>query len=222
MPPRGYRPTRSTGGLFNLSGLRAKTKTKRVLIRELLYADDAALVAHSEMHLQNLCERFAKACSNFIMTINLKKTVVISLGTSIPPRILINGSLQNVVDKFSYLGSVVNSSKNLDNEINQCFGNASTNFGRLSSRVWKNHHLAIKLKIKVHTAYMLSVLLYSSGAHTAAKAVYFNSDAFFFNSDAFVPFLVSRGGIMSPTPPSCISPVHMTSPQSWGSNVCAG
>ena len=148
------------------------------------------------------------------MTINLKKTVVISLGTSIPPRILINGSLQNVVDKFSYLGSVVNSSKNLDNEINQCFGNASTNFGRLSSRVWKNHHLAIKLKIKVHTAYMLSVLLYSSGAHTAAKAVYFNSDAFFFNSDAFVPFLVSRGGIMSPTPPSCISPVHMTSPQS--------
>ena len=45
--------TRSTGGLFNLSRLRAKTKTKRVLIRELLYADDAALVAHSEVHLQN-------------------------------------------------------------------------------------------------------------------------------------------------------------------------
>ena len=45
--------TRSTGGLFNLSRLRAKTKTKRVLIRELLYADDAALVAHSEAHLQN-------------------------------------------------------------------------------------------------------------------------------------------------------------------------
>ena len=49
--------TRSTGGLFNTSRLRAKTKTKRVLIRELLYADDAALVAHSEVHLQNLCER---------------------------------------------------------------------------------------------------------------------------------------------------------------------
>ena len=51
--------TRSTGGLLDLSWLRAKTKTKRVLISELLYADDAALVAHSEMHLQNLCERFA-------------------------------------------------------------------------------------------------------------------------------------------------------------------
>jgi len=83
------------------------------------------------------------------MTINLKKTVVMSLRTSSPPRILINGSPLNVVDKFYYLGSIVNSSNNLDDEINQRIGKASTNFGRLSSRVWKNHHLAIKLKIKV-------------------------------------------------------------------------
>ena len=149
---------RSTGGLFNLSRLRAKTKTKRVLIRELLHADDAAL----EVHLQNRCERFAKACNDFSMTNNLKKTVVMSLGTSIPPRILVNGSLLNVVDKFSYLGSVVDSSNNLDDEINQRIGKASTNFGRLSSRVWKNHHIAIKLKIKVYTACILSVLLCSS------------------------------------------------------------
>jgi len=71
--------TRSTGGLCNLSRLHAKTKTKRVLIRELLYADDAALVAHSEMHLQNPCERYANACADVSMTINLKKTVIMSL-----------------------------------------------------------------------------------------------------------------------------------------------
>jgi len=65
-----------------------------------------------------LFERFAKACNDFSMAINLKKTVVMSLGTSIPPRILISGSPLNVVDKFSYLGSVVNSSNNLDDEIN--------------------------------------------------------------------------------------------------------
>jgi len=111
--------TRSTGELFNLFRLRVKTKTKRVLIRELLNADDTALVAHSEMHLQNLCERFAKAYNDFSMTINLKTTVVMSLGKYIPPRILINGSLLNVDDKFSYLGSVVNSSNNLDDETNQ-------------------------------------------------------------------------------------------------------
>jgi len=145
------------------------------------------------------------------MTINLKKTVVISVETSIPPRILVNGSLLNVVDKFSYLGSVVKSSNNLEEQINQRIGMASTNFGRLSSRVWKNYYLAIKLKIRVYTACILSVLLYSTaargGAHTAAK----NTGSMHVISDAFASFLVSCGGIMSPTPPSCISPVHMTS-----------
>ena len=38
-------------GCLNLSRLHAKIKTKHVLIRELLYADDTALVAHSEVHL---------------------------------------------------------------------------------------------------------------------------------------------------------------------------
>jgi len=127
---------RSNSRLFNLSQLRAKTKTKRVLICEWLYANDAALVAHSEMHLQNLCERFAKAWNLFSMNINLK-TVVMSHRTSIPPRILVNGSLLNVVDKFSYLGSVVNSLNNLDNEINQRIGRALTNlvlgFGKITA-----------------------------------------------------------------------------------------
>ncbi|XP_067879797.1 dynein regulatory complex protein 1 isoform X2 [Heterodontus francisci] len=40
--------TRSGGRLFNLARLRAKTKVLKVLIRELLFADDAALTSHTE------------------------------------------------------------------------------------------------------------------------------------------------------------------------------
>ena len=73
------------------------------------------------------------------MTINLKKTVVMSLGTSSPPRILINGSPLNVVDKFSYLGSIVNSSNNLDDEINELerlrltLGDLVLGFGKITT-----------------------------------------------------------------------------------------
>ena len=42
-----YLHTRSDGHLFNLPRLRAKTKVRKVLIRELLFADDAALTAHA-------------------------------------------------------------------------------------------------------------------------------------------------------------------------------
>ena len=42
-----YLHTRSDGHLFNLALLRAKTKVRKVLIRELLFADDPALTAHA-------------------------------------------------------------------------------------------------------------------------------------------------------------------------------
>ena len=39
---------RTSGGLFNLSRLKAVTKTNTELIRELLFADDTALVVHTK------------------------------------------------------------------------------------------------------------------------------------------------------------------------------
>ncbi|CAM4709419.1 unnamed protein product [Leuciscus chuanchicus] len=65
--------TRSSGNLFNLARLRAKTKINRVHIRELLYADDAAFLANSETELQAMCSSFAAACEEFGLKISLGK-----------------------------------------------------------------------------------------------------------------------------------------------------
>ena len=43
-----FHHTRSDGNLFNLARLKAKIKVNTVLIREMLFADDAALAAHTE------------------------------------------------------------------------------------------------------------------------------------------------------------------------------
>ncbi|XP_067895355.1 uncharacterized protein [Heterodontus francisci] len=45
--------TRSGGRLFNLACLRAKTKVRKVLIRELRFADDAALTSHTEVSAES-------------------------------------------------------------------------------------------------------------------------------------------------------------------------
>lgn len=60
-----YLHTRSNGKLFNLARLRAKTKALVVLIRELPFADDAALASHTVEALQRLMDHFAHACSEF-------------------------------------------------------------------------------------------------------------------------------------------------------------
>ena len=49
-----YIRTRPDGKLFNIARVRAKTKTLKVLLHELLFADDAALASHTEAGLQCL------------------------------------------------------------------------------------------------------------------------------------------------------------------------
>ena len=51
-----YLRTRSDGRLFNLAHLRAKTKVCEVLIRDMLFADYAAVATHTQEELQSLMD----------------------------------------------------------------------------------------------------------------------------------------------------------------------
>ena len=55
-----------------MSQFRAKTLTKRNLVREMLFA--SAVVAHSSEEIQKLIDRFAHAAAQFSLKINIKKT----------------------------------------------------------------------------------------------------------------------------------------------------
>ena len=68
---------RTDGSLFNLRRLQAHTKTLEKMICELLFADDAALVAHTEEALQHMTTCFAEATHLFGLEISLKKTEVL-------------------------------------------------------------------------------------------------------------------------------------------------
>jgi len=62
-----------------------KTKLHEVLIGELLFADDAALTAHTEELLQRLITCFANACTEFSLTISLKKISIMVQDISSTP-----------------------------------------------------------------------------------------------------------------------------------------
>ena len=72
-----YIHTRSDGSLFNLSRLRAKTKVRKVLIREMLFADDAGL--------QDLINCFSDACNKFGLTISIKKMMSLAKMSALLP-----------------------------------------------------------------------------------------------------------------------------------------
>ena len=53
-------------------------KTIKELITELLFADDCALLVHTEEALQHIVNRFSDAAKNYSLTISPKKTEVLN------------------------------------------------------------------------------------------------------------------------------------------------
>jgi hypothetical protein len=157
--------TRSDEGLFNLA-LRATTKRRKKIIRDMLFADDAALVTHTEAELQALMNRFATSCEMFGLTISLNKTNVMATGAEITPTIMVSNHQLNVVNNFNYLGSTIIDDLSLDAEIQKRIGMASSALARLSRRVWTNNMLSTNTKITVYKACVLSTLLYASESWT--------------------------------------------------------
>ena len=56
-----YMQSSQSADLLNIAHFRAKTKTARILMRELLFADDSALVAHCAEKMQKIVDAFSGA-----------------------------------------------------------------------------------------------------------------------------------------------------------------
>ena len=107
-----YIQSRQSADLFNVAYFRGKTKTTRILMRELLFADDSALVAHSAEEMQKIVDAFSDASKKFGLKINIKKTEVLYQSNSTRTReedIMVDGNKLNSVLEFTYLGSTISS-----------------------------------------------------------------------------------------------------------------
>ena len=65
---------RTDHNLFNLRKLQSQTKTTFAIIRELLFADDCALAAHTLQEAQTLLDHFVAASRHLGLCVSLKKT----------------------------------------------------------------------------------------------------------------------------------------------------
>uniref|UniRef100_A0A0B7BSD9 C2H2-type domain-containing protein n=2 Tax=Arion vulgaris TaxID=1028688 RepID=A0A0B7BSD9_9EUPU len=161
---------RIDGEVFNLRRLQAKTKVKTYNIRDLLFADDCALSAGSEVELQNLMNKFSTACSNFDLMINTEKTEVMYQpahgNVYKEPMIMINGTKLKAAHRFTYLGSTLSQNINIDDEVNSRISMASSSFGRLYANVWHRSGINLQTKLNVYRAAVLPVLLYASETWT--------------------------------------------------------
>ena len=167
-----YIQSRQGADLFNVAHFRAKTKSTLILIRELLYADDSALLAHSPEEIQRIINAFSNASKKFGLKINIKKTEVLYQPNSMRTEeadIMVNGTRLNSVPEFTYLGSTISNDGRIDAEIQKRMAKASASFGRLRQRLWNNHHVSLRVKGKIYRAVVISTLLYGAESWTVYR-----------------------------------------------------
>ena len=144
----------------------SQDKGNEVLIRDMLLADDAAVVAHTQEELQSLVDCFSQACKDFGLSISLKKTNVLGQDTETPPVITIDDYELDAVCQFTYLGSTITDNLSLDAGINKRIGKAASTLARLTARVWTSPKLSVKTKMGVYNACVISTLLCDSETWT--------------------------------------------------------
>ncbi|XP_061737900.1 uncharacterized protein LOC133539760 [Nerophis ophidion] len=156
---------RLDGSLFNIRRLQAFTKITKQQILELQYADNCALLAHTPDSLQRALNVVSSTYSALGLKVNISKTQIIaqhSIHQSEVPVFNIDGQQLTIVQHFTYLGSVLSPTCNIDNDIQVRVGLASAAFGRLKTRVFLNRNLTVSTKAAVYRAVCLSTLLYGS------------------------------------------------------------
>jgi hypothetical protein len=143
------------------------------IIRDLLFADDCALLAQTLHDMQMLTDCFSRAAKRFGLTINIKKTEVMFQpkpgAQAQVPVVLVDGIPLNVVDSFCYLGSVLSNSATIDNDVTKRIALASGAFGRLEKRLWNERGVCLGTKIAVYRAVVLTTLLYGCETWTTYR-----------------------------------------------------
>ena len=136
-----------------------KRQSRRIgptCLTDLDFADDIALISEQLDQAQQVLERVENEAAGVGLMANAKKTKVMAFNQTIEPRIQTSdGSILEVVDDFTYLGSLVSSSKS---DIKRRIALAWAAANKLH-KIWKSG-LSRTFKTRLFCSTVESVLLY--------------------------------------------------------------
>ena len=132
----------------------------------IMYADDVVLMANSRVELQEKLEAWRQALETRGMKISRSKTEYMStdLDEDQELTIQLDGSSLKRVTNFKYLGSITQSSGDLDREIGHRIQSGWNNWRKITGVVC-DKRVPVKLKGKIHKAVVRPAMMF--GLETA-------------------------------------------------------
>ncbi|BHF72911.1 hypothetical protein SprV_0401598200 [Sparganum proliferum] len=151
--------------LLNSRLVQTPTRLSTTNAHDLLFANYSALNVDAEADIQRNMELSAAGCANCGLTINTDKTVIMSRPPPntvySAPRIHVNGTQLNSMDKLAYLGSTLSHCIKIDNKVAHRVSKTSVS-NRLRNSVWNRHGIRLNIKLKIYKAVILTTLLYDA------------------------------------------------------------
>jgi hypothetical protein len=138
-------------------------------IEDLDYADDLALMSHTERQIQEKTERVGRFGQQVGLKINAKKTKLMTVNIDREVKTTVSGEDIETVKRFSYLGSVITENGGAEEDILQRLSKARGAFARMGP-VWRSRQYSRRTKIRLYEACVLSVLLYGAECWRLTKS----------------------------------------------------
>jgi len=130
---------------------------------DLDFADDLALLSHSQQQMQDKTNVVAALSSQVGLNIHKEKTKVIKINSTSTERITLNGSPLEESQSFTYLGSIIDQQGGTVADVKARIGKARAAFIQLKN-IWASRELSMTTKVRLFNSNVKSVLLY--GAET--------------------------------------------------------
>ena len=133
-------------------------------LADLDFADDLALLSETNQDLQNLTTKLEQFSGKVGLRVSTEKTKAMEVGdnTNHPPlNISVNNNQVEIVDQFTYLGSVVSNSGDVEPDINCRIGKAAAVFRRMR-KVWSTSTIDLDTKLRLYNSIVLPTAVYAS------------------------------------------------------------
>lgn len=157
----------------------AGIKVNGIPINNIRYADDTAIITETLEDLQRIMNKVTQTSAEYGVTLNTKKTkfMVVTKRNIGDANLYIQNERIERVNKYKYLGTIVNDKNEYTKEIIVRIEKARSAFVNMK-KVFCSRDLSLKLRTRLVKCYIYSILLYGMEAWTVNKYCMNKIDAF--------------------------------------------
>ena len=127
------------------------------------------ILSHNHQQMQDKTTKLIDISAKVGLSIHKQKTKIVKVNTASTKPVLLEGSLLDKVESFTYLGSIINMQGGTDEDAKTRIGKVRTAFLELQT-IWKSRELSQRTKIRIFNSIVKSVLLYGAETWRITKA----------------------------------------------------